>query len=260
MLIVAETSLGTSEHTWLRSRAVVEAPEIDWGPAGRVVVVAPHPDDETLAAGGTLSMLERRGFAVDIVAITDGEGSHPKSPTHTPRELARLRAAEREQALDALGLDGATVLRLGIRDGHVADAPQLAVQLGARFVGAGLVLAPFAGDGHPDHDACGAAARIAAHAAGVPLFSYPVWAWHWATPESARLPWARFRRSTLDGRARAAKAAAIERYRSQVQPLSAHAGDERILPRAVLTRFGRAFETFIDESEALPEPPSDGPT
>ena len=39
---------------------------------GRVVLVAPHPDDEVLALGGSLAMLARSGREVLVVAVTDG--------------------------------------------------------------------------------------------------------------------------------------------------------------------------------------------
>lgn len=101
MLTLSATDLGTSERVWLRSIAVTRAPEVDWGKRGRVVVVvvAPHPDDETLAAGGTISMLVRRGFTVDVVAVTDGEASHPGSRTTTPDQRREVRAGEQLRAL-----------------------------------------------------------------------------------------------------------------------------------------------------------------
>ena len=50
---------------------------------------------------------------------------------------------------------------------------------------ADLVLAPWAHDAHPDHEALGRAARTAAALAGVPLLAFPVWAWQWAVPGDA---------------------------------------------------------------------------
>ena len=40
------------------------------------VVVAPHPDDETLAAGGLIAALTSRGIPVTVVAVTDGEHAY----------------------------------------------------------------------------------------------------------------------------------------------------------------------------------------
>lgn len=238
MFVVTESSLGTDERAWLATPAVTDAPEMDWGPPGKVVVLSPHPDDETLAVGGTLAMLARHGFEIEIVAITDGEGSHPRSPTTTPHDLAVRRAREQRDAIGALGI--VPMHRLGIADGAVARA-DLVARIGPLVRGARLVLAPWDSDGHPDHDAVGRAALACADR----VVPYLVWAWHWARPNTGDLPWARLRKSVLDADARTAKARAIACFGSQIAPLSASPGDERVLPPAVLSRFARPFETVL---------------
>jgi LmbE family N-acetylglucosaminyl deacetylase len=42
-------------------------------PSGPWLVMAPHPDDETLGMGGTLAMAGRKGFHVTVVFVTDGD-------------------------------------------------------------------------------------------------------------------------------------------------------------------------------------------
>ena len=245
MLTVSETDLGTGEPVWCSTPAVTGAAEIVWGKPGRIAVLAPHPDDETLAVGGTLSMLVRRGFEVDVIAVTDGEGSHPTSRTTTPAQLREVRAEEQLRALGDLGIPSHRVTRLGVPDGHVRSDVDLPERLATLFADVDIVLAPFAEDGHPDHDATGQAATSAARRVGVRLVSYLVWAWHWATP-ATELPWSRFRRSSLDVHAQQAKANAIARFTSQIADLSSLPGDERILPAPVLRRFFRDFETMIE--------------
>ncbi len=44
---------------------------------GRTCVVAPHPDDESLACGGAITLLRRAGIPVFVLFISDGTGSHP---------------------------------------------------------------------------------------------------------------------------------------------------------------------------------------
>lgn len=234
-LTVSERDLGTPETTWLAPLAC--APDLAWS-ARRVVVIAPHPDDEVLAVGGLL----RASDDVTVVAVTDGEASHARSRTITAPELAARRALERAQALRELGV-AAEVVRLRCPDGGVAHVADLAHRLLPYVLGADACLAPWERDGHPDHDACGRAARAACAAAGVALLQYPVWAWHWASPGD--LPWARMRRFALSADARAAKQRAITAYRSQIAPLSATPGDEVILPPAVLARFERPFEVVF---------------
>ena len=88
-------------------------------PPATVVVIAPHPDDEVLGVGGLLALLARKGTAIHIIAVTDGEASHPSSPTVSQRDLAARRVAESEKALALLGLQAASVERLGLPDGDV---------------------------------------------------------------------------------------------------------------------------------------------
>ena len=86
---------GTPEDAWLNWRELAGRPKLRMlTPPATAVVVAPHPDDEVLGVGGLLSLLARAGTAIHVVAVTDGEASHPKSPTLTPQELAARRISE----------------------------------------------------------------------------------------------------------------------------------------------------------------------
>ena len=76
-----------------------------------------------------------------------------------------------------------------------------------------VCLAPWPGDGHPDHDACGRAAAAAAAATGAPLLQYLVWAWHWADPARHRPALASCRRLDLDPSEAGRKRWAIGRLR-----------------------------------------------
>lgn len=237
MLTVGRDALGTPEAVWLGA-GLAALPEVAWGLPRRVVVLAPHPDDEVLAVGGALHALDAD---VRVVAITDGEASHPRSRTVTRAALAVRRADERDLALRRLGVR-AEVIRLGQPDGGVRDAA-LVPRLIPLVRDADLCLAPWEHDGHPDHDATGRAAIAACASAGVALVRYPVWAWHWAEPDQLSLGQAR--KITLGPAAQRAKRAAIAAYQSQIAPLSAAPGDEAILPPAVLARFARPFEVVI---------------
>jgi LmbE family N-acetylglucosaminyl deacetylase len=211
----------------------------------KIVVVSPHPDDETLGVGGTLHQLARQGHAIELVAVTEGEHSHPRSTTHSPRQLAERRARERRLALQKLGLHDANCTRLGIPDGRVAAAQDLAARLREFLQGAALCIAPYRADGHPDHDATGRAAAHAAAASGVALWEYPVWAWQWSVADRDELPWRNARRVPLDRAAQRAKAEAIQAYQSQIAPLSSAPGDECVLSRALLAHFSRDFEVLF---------------
>lgn len=93
--------------------------------ATRLLVLAPHPDDETLGAGGLLHRTRKCGGAARLVFLTGGDGSRStqlalnlrKRRHHSFREVARLR---REEAIDAareLGVEENETIFLGFPDG-----------------------------------------------------------------------------------------------------------------------------------------------
>ncbi|GAA4924493.1 LmbE family N-acetylglucosaminyl deacetylase [Actinomycetospora succinea] len=232
---------GTSEDAWWGPGGLGAVPSREPAvirPPGRVVVVAPHPDDEVLGVGGTLAVWAAEGTEVAVVAVTDGEGSHPDSPTLTPRALVDRRAEERRAALAALGIEAA-VDRLRLPDGAVA-ADDVADGVAAILRPDDTVVAPVLGDGHPDHDATAAGAGTAAERVGVACWRYAVWLWHWAQPGDVSFDGAR--RVRLPATAVNAKAAAIEHFTTQVAPLSDDPRDAAVLTPPVLARFRRDTE------------------
>src|SRR5690606_38092378 len=46
---------------------------------GPLLVIAPHPDDETLGCGGVIALATCRNVRVHTVFVTDGGASHPNS-------------------------------------------------------------------------------------------------------------------------------------------------------------------------------------
>lgn len=187
-------------------------------PASRAVVVAPHPDDETLMVGGLLALLAARGRRIAIVAVTDGEASHAGSSTWTPPALACRRSIESAQALRLLGVHAA-MHRLGMPDGGVAArAGLLARRLHALLQPGDVVFTTWRHDGHPDHEATARAARAAAAALRLRLWEVPVWGWHWAPVADPRLPWDRAHVLPLAPQVVQRKCAALDAYASQWRP------------------------------------------
>jgi LmbE family N-acetylglucosaminyl deacetylase/SAM-dependent methyltransferase len=245
---------GTPEAAWQDSSLT----SLPWTtfPSRNVdlVVVAPHPDDETLGAGGLIATARAAGATVTVVVATAGEASHPSSPTHGPGQLAARRRAELAAAVAALG-PGIDVCPVGLPDGGVAGGiDELAAAIVSRLRGPAVVAAPWEQDGHPDHEAAAAAAREAVRGRDdCRLWQFPVWAWHWADPGSpaareSPLPWRRMRRLALPEPAAAAKRRAIACYASQQQPLSPRPGDEAVLRRSFIEHFRRPYETFVVEA------------
>ncbi|MFJ6699008.1 PIG-L deacetylase family protein [Streptomyces sp. NPDC091272] len=237
---------GTDEAAWRAWSGWAELPELTVKPCSRAVVVAAHPDDEVLGFGGAIAMLAAAGAEVTVVAVTDGEASHPGSRVLTAEDLVRVRTAETRAALAELGAKDTTVVRLRVPDTQVGPyEDHVAAQLALLVQDADLVVAPWTGDVHGDHEAAGRAAERAAADAGVPCWLYPVWMWHWATPGDPAVPWDRAARILLPPDVRARKRAAVERFVSQVRPLGPGPGDAAILPPEELAHHLRDLEVVF---------------
>lgn len=246
MVIFDGRTPGTPEAEWATSRRLAELPPLDLGGVDRVVVVSAHPDDESLAAGGLLARVAGLGMPVQLVVATNGEASHPSSPSWTPERLAARRRRELLDAVGAVAPD-AEVRFLDLPDGRLrAHADELRVALSALGVGTGaLVVAPWRSDAHGDHETAGTIAAAVALEAGARLLEYPVWMWHWATPDAPEVPWRRLVRLELTDDERAAKARAISAHMSQNAPLSPAPGDELMLTSRFHEYFARPFEVFV---------------
>lgn len=196
----------------------------------RVVVLAPHPDDETFGCGALLARLARAGVPVGVIALTDGDASHPGSQRFPPRALARLRRGELRRALNRLGLMGAPLRHIGWRDGRVreqGDARRLRRTL--RALNAGCVLATSPRDHHADHKACRALAEDACR--GIALLEYSVWS-RIAGPARRRAP------------ASAAKRWAAHAHRSQTSGYISDDAGGFVMPPDLLRRLIREPEMF----------------
>ncbi|WP_076999272.1 PIG-L deacetylase family protein [Variovorax sp. KK3] len=239
---------GTSEEAWrawLSAAAIgdVDAVTLMAGRA-RAVVVAPHPDDELLVAGGLMVLLAQAGIPVQVVAVTDGAASHPGSSIWPPSRLARMRPLESRQALRCLGLD-VEPLRLGLPDGGLrALGPALLDRLQPLVRPDDLIVTTWRLDGHPDHEATGDACVGLAARSGAGLLEVPVWAWHWAAPGDPRIPWQRARRLQLSPALVDRKRRALHSHASQLEP-DASTGAGPILPAKAVARASWPFEVVL---------------
>jgi LmbE family N-acetylglucosaminyl deacetylase len=239
---------GTPEPIWEQWQGLASLrtqPFNTWLPAkARLVVIAPHPDDEILACGALLSMHAARGGESLIVSITDGEASHEGTPESRPRRLAAMRRAERAKGLSILGLRDVGVCRFGLPDGRVSHhGEQLVARFRALLKPTDVVVTTWRRDGHPDHDITGIAAARACLAVGCRLNEAPIWMWHWAQPDDARVPWHRLRGLEVRPRELSRKQAALAAHVSQLDPRGD--ADGPVLDTAILARSARNREYFF---------------
>ena len=234
---------GTAEAEWRSWRLLHELPVLDVGDWPSVVVVAAHPDDEVLGVGGMLAMLATAGARMRLVAVTDGEASHPGLDQAAAGQLAECRAAETSMAMRELGAP-VEIIRLRMPDtGLACREAELRDRLAGLVAGFAMCLAPWDGDLHADHQAAGRACFDACAAGGVDLLSYPIWTWHWAHPRDSGVPWDRAVRVPLPAQVTRRKRVAIDCFDSQLRPRGT--GRAPVLPPEVVAHFIRDQEVLI---------------
>jgi len=218
--------------------------------ARNLLVIAPHPDDESLGCGGLLAWAAASGRKARVAMLTDGEASHPGSARFPPSRLAALRRTEALHAGAWLGLAPGDHAFLHLPDGALgALAPaqrETAIQALAawmRELTPVVACVTASSDMHGDHRAAHRLARAAARRVpGCTLLAYPVWSW--LAPAATRPPpgW------RIDvGRYRAAKRAAIRSHASQHGGLIDDAPEPFELPAALLACVDRDYEVLLDE-------------
>lgn len=156
-----------------------------WEPgAERVLVLAPHMDDETIGCGGTLALHVQRGAQVAVVFLTDGgKGSSALSVLHgeerarAQRELVETRKREARLALDCLNVQ--EMMCLDAEDGALHDCAWAAQKLRDILVKwrPQLVYVPFYLEEHPDHRAASKVLLDATQATALQFqcVGYEVW-------------------------------------------------------------------------------------
>jgi LmbE family N-acetylglucosaminyl deacetylase len=159
------------------------------------VVLSPHPDDETLGTGGLIAAARAAGQEVDVIVVTDGSGSHPRSKQYPRQRLVDVRYSEVHQAGLALGLEPDRIVFLGLPD---TLAPKSGPQFDAaveetlnviRRSEAGALFVTWERDPHCDHEASAELARVVRRMSpGLKLWAYPIWGWHIEASADIRQP------------------------------------------------------------------------
>ncbi len=123
-----------------------------------VVVLAPHPDDESLGCGGLIAMLADEHKKVFVIFITDGSFSHPNSKKYPVDKLAALRKAEAVAALKELSVDESNIFFMNKKDRALPNFDEIGFNKNSQELKQvidnckpDLVLVPYEKDPHPDH-------------------------------------------------------------------------------------------------------------
>lgn len=231
--------------------------------AARVLVVAPHPDDECLGCGGAIAMLA--GCCdLRVLVITNGTMSHPNSRQFPAAALRALRESETRAAMNYLGVEPAAVHFLGLQDGAVpmkgiegdaiegdatgGDIFDIALQQCRDYLAEAqpqLIFLPWRADPHPDHRASWQLINAALPQPAPRRVEYPIWDWDEA--QRGSIPshidvWRLNIQAVLPQ-----KRAAISLYRSQVSDLIDDDPDGFRLSSEMLERFLQPWEIYFEE-------------
>lgn len=193
---------------------------------GTTLVIAPHPDDETLGCGGLIAMLRAAQQPVWVLLASDGAASHPRSIRFDAAARTALRAAEMRDALACLGVPADHLLRLDLPDGDVPGfgAPTFAREVermshAIAAVAPQTLLLPWRRDPHPDHRATNALARAAAARIEIGTqrtIEYMVWTAERAQPADRPQPYEGTSWQLDISGVVSAKACALAAHRSQL--------------------------------------------
>jgi LmbE family N-acetylglucosaminyl deacetylase len=247
-----EATMATGRGTRLvdRARGVVKAAVVARGTdvteasAGRsCMVVAPHPDDETLGCGVTIMRKLDAGTPVKVVIATDGRRSS-NSKVVSPRQLVEIRRAEVLEAAERLGLDRRDLVLLDFEDKRLSEQlPALAERLTALvddFRPDELLVSSVL-DRHADHHAVGQVVRgmLSGGRIDCRVAEYPMGFWR-------TMPW-RSRPRGLPGIARSLASGAVTIGRLRPELVRTEAYLER--KRRVLDAYASQLTNLTGEAD-----------
>lgn len=246
---------GVDKGHELEQRARTIGPD-DLARIGNALVIAPHPDDESLGCGGTIALLRQRGYDVHVLFVSDGTMSHPNSPSYPAERLRDLREAEAVDALRILNLppDKAIFLRLKDRRVPTTDQPGFAEAVTSmravlERTNPATVFVPWRRDPHPDHRASWQLLRAAVTQVANPprILEYLIWLWELGDERDMPGPdevqvWRVPIDPVMDQRNRA-----IAAHRSQVTRLIADDPTAFYLSPELLMHFDAPRELYVEE-------------
>ena len=219
--------------------------------SGTCLILAPHPDDESLGCGGLIAACVAAGRPPLVVVLTDGAGSHP-----IPRSIRRTGFVRsgRAKSETRCGIWGCRpnawcfwVNPIPRPRGKGAAFDAVVARLVAlvhQELTCTSILAPWQYDPHGDHEAAALIAAEVAAVTGVRHMAYPVWGW--TLPPDAVVPGAPNPGWRLDIQAYLpAKRAAIQAHQSQYGGLITDDPAGFCLPTELLSAFETPYETFI---------------
>jgi LmbE family N-acetylglucosaminyl deacetylase len=161
-------SLARALRRHLAGRPIFVRPEF-----AKVLVIAPHPDDESIGCGGTLALLGSSGCRIEVVFVSDGSALRVSG--RRAEDISTSRRREAEAACEILN---ASPSFLGLPDGDLESVTEkMADELHALIADGSpdAIFVPWFLDGHPDHIATSQALARSSAPGPTQVWAYEVW-------------------------------------------------------------------------------------
>ncbi|NHB58984.1 PIG-L family deacetylase [Acinetobacter sp. 194] len=243
---------GTEKETWLNWQGIRTLTKInldeDFPEHQRILILAPHPDDEILGCAGLMQQLNALGREMIVIAITNGTASHPNSTQFSPEQLNTIRPQESIAALHILNLGHVSRIELNLPDGQISQNMHILVdQLKTLIQAQDILISTHEQDGHPDHELSAYAIKLVAQHFHLKHFQVFIWTWHWAKPNQADIDWTKAKRLDLSQAQIDLKERAIRCFKTQTQ-VDVSTGNPPILPEYAIQRILMPYEVYINEN------------
>jgi LmbE family N-acetylglucosaminyl deacetylase len=216
------------------------------------LVLSPHPDDESLGAGGLIALARRNAIDATLVLLTDGSKSHPNSRAYPPERLVATRMSELRAAASILGVPPAQLFDLGLPDTALPSSGAAFADAAARIVtivtetDARSIFVTWQYDPHCDHEAAALLAKeVCRRCPWLRLWAYPVWGWHLPGGHPVPAPGPTGLRLLVES-VLAQKRAAIDAHVSQMTGMIDDDPDGFRFTPETLAPFIRPHEYFIE--------------
>lgn len=152
---------------------------------GRIVIVAPHPDDEIIGCGGLITRLISQGNSPHIIIMTGGEGSHNGCCDTPKKDIVNARRHLTRNALAILGLSAKYLHELNFKDGNINsdDAEVESLKRLITEINPQSIFVPHWGEGWRDHINTAKLIRNIINSSSIltkpKVWEYCVWMWYY---------------------------------------------------------------------------------
>jgi len=218
------------------------------------LVIAPHPDDETLGCGGAIALLRQMGYRVHVMVLSDGYHSHPFGGINDRDAFRNSIRKDTIQALAELGVSNDSLTFLGLNDSLLPTENEAGFEEVVRMCRNKIadfkpdtILTPWRKDAHSDHRAAWHITKSALsleNLQDVNVVAYAHWALHGENellwPSTAEVhPWRLDIKPVLEKKIKALSAYDTH----QPKDISQHS----IFETDVLSQFTHPWELYLDQ-------------